>query len=162
MNSNKSFEIKYSLVSTSGTPAVVGAYDGSVNGNAVAAWDGKMGSYTKGEVYFETMNTNIHIVKWNVNNGRVLYDDIDKGTCSPDNACSKTWGLFAANYNTGYTNFSSSRIYYMKIYDSNTLVRNFIPCYRKSDTVAGLYDTVNDVFYTNAGSGVFTVGLNVN
>lgn len=41
------------------------------------------------------------------------------------------------------------------------LVRDFIPCYRKLDNVAGLYDMVNDEFYTNIGTGTFTLGPNV-
>ena len=49
----------------------------------------------------------------------------------------------------------------MRIKEDNVLVRNFIPCYRKSDNEAGLYDTVNDVFYTNQGTGSFTVGANI-
>jgi hypothetical protein len=36
-------------------------------------------------------------------------------------------------------------------------VRDFIPARMSSGTV-GLYDLVNDVFYTNNGSGVFMPG----
>lgn len=53
------------------------------------------------------------------------------------------------------------KIYEFKLYDNDILVRNFIPCYRKIDDVAGLYDVVNDVFYTNSGSGEFNVGADV-
>jgi hypothetical protein len=52
-------------------------------------------------------------------------------------------------------------IYYCQIYDNDILVRDFVPCYRKADNKPGLYDLVNDVFYTNAGSGEFIVGGNV-
>ena len=44
---------------------------------------------------------------------------------------------------------------------NDVLVREFIPCYRKADSVAGLYDLANNTFYTNAGSGVFVVGPDV-
>jgi len=37
-------------------------------------------------------------------------------------------------------------------------IRDFIPCYRKSDNVAGFWDRVEEKFYTNAGSGTFIVG----
>ena len=50
----------------------------------------------------------------------------------------------------------SGKMYYFKIYDNNNLVRDLVPCYRKSDNVVGMYDLVNDVFYTNQGSGSFT------
>jgi hypothetical protein len=33
--------------------------------------------------------------------------------------------------------------YYVKIYDGDTMLRSFVPCYRKSDNVVGMYDLVN-------------------
>lgn len=50
------------------------------------------------------------------------------------------------------------KLYGMKIYDNGVLVRDFIPCYRKSDSEAGLYDKANNVFYMNQGTGSFIVG----
>lgn len=58
--------------------------------------------------------------------------------------------------------YCEEKIYNVKIYTSGNLVRDFIPCYRKIDNVLGLYDIVNDVFYTNAGSGEFTAGAEIN
>lgn len=63
----------------------------------------------------------------------------------------------AGSFPAGYTN-AKMRLYYCRLYDNGTLVRNFIPCYRKSDNVVGLYDIVNNQFYTNAGTGTFTYG----
>lgn len=51
--------------------------------------------------------------------------------------------------------FLKGKIYYAKFWNGNDLVRNFIPCYRKSDNEPGMYDTINNVFYTNAGEGEF-------
>ena len=48
-----------------------------------------------------------------------------------------------------------------RIYDGDTLLRDYFPCYRKSDDEIGLYDIVNKVFYTNSGTGTFTKGNNV-
>lgn len=56
---------------------------------------------------------------------------------------------------------ASERIHYFKLYTGTTLVRNFIPCYRKLDGKPGMYDTVNGVFYTNAGSGEFILGPSI-
>lgn len=47
------------------------------------------------------------------------------------------------------------KAYSLKIYDNDILVRDLVPCYRKSDSVVGMYDTVKNVFYTNAGTGTF-------
>ncbi len=66
----------------------------------------------------------------------------------------------AGSFPNGY-GLSSMRLYYCKIYDNGTLVRDYIPCYRKSDNEPGLYDLVNNVFYTNAGSDSFTYGNEV-
>ena len=67
--------------------------------------------------------------------------------------------LHGNGYDVGYT---SGKVYYCKITVDGTLVRSFVPCYRKSDNIVGLYDLVNGVFYTNAGSGVFAVGADSN
>ena len=52
-------------------------------------------------------------------------------------------------------------LYSCKIYDNDILVRNFIPCYRKSDGEIGLYDIVNDIFYENKGTGSFLKGTDI-
>lgn len=49
------------------------------------------------------------------------------------------------------------KLYSFMMYDNDILVRNFIPCYRKSDSKPGMYDLSNNVFYTNAGSGEFLI-----
>lgn len=53
------------------------------------------------------------------------------------------------------------KCYGIKIYDNDILVRNFVPCYRKSDGAIGMYDSVSGVFHTNQGSGVFLKGEEV-
>ena len=69
--------------------------------------------------------------------------------------------LFAINSNGSVGNRSKMRFYSCKFYESGVLVRNFIPCYRKADSVAGMYDLVNRRFHTNKGTGTFTLGGNV-
>lgn len=50
------------------------------------------------------------------------------------------------------------RVYQCKIYDNGTLARNLYPCYRKSDSVAGMYDIANDVFYPSQTADLFRAG----
>ena len=57
--------------------------------------------------------------------------------------------LFALNYNG--VSYSKFRFYAAKFFDDNVLIRDYIPCYRKSDYKAGLYDLENNQFYTNQG-----------
>lgn len=54
------------------------------------------------------------------------------------------------------------RIYRCKFYENETLVRDFIPALRTSDNEIGMYDIVNDVFYTNQGTGDFIYGEVIN
>lgn len=67
--------------------------------------------------------------------------------------------IFAMNQGTFNSDqIARMKLYYMKIYDSNTLVRDFVPCVREKDSKPGLYDRINGMFYANAGSGEFLVG----
>lgn len=57
---------------------------------------------------------------------------------------------------------TTAKVYSIKIYNNqNTLVRDYIPCYRKSDNEIGLYDLVNNIFYVNDGTGAFIKGGDV-
>lgn len=53
------------------------------------------------------------------------------------------------------------KLWYFKMWDDNVLIRDLVPCYRKADNEIGLYDLVNNVFYTNQGTGSFTKGNNI-
>ena len=57
---------------------------------------------------------------------------------------------------------SDCYISYCTIYNAWTLVRDFVPCYRKSDSVIWMYDLVNNQFYTNSWSWTFAKWPDVN
>lgn len=65
------------------------------------------------------------------------------------------WYALKTQTQYGYSYYANMRLYACKIWDNGTLVRDFEPRRRNSDGVIGLYDKVNDVFYTNAGTGEF-------
>lgn len=65
--------------------------------------------------------------------------------------------LFAGNRAGTVSGKAKCRIYFFQIYDNGILIRDYVPC-MDSNGVAGLYDFVNDVFYTNAGTGTFIAG----
>lgn len=78
---------------------------------------------------------------------------------------SVNWSNLPANLNYCIFNISgqNSRTKYLKVYsckiwNDTTLVRDFVPAKRNSDDVLGMYDLVNDVFYTNSGTGSFIGG----
>ena len=76
------------------------------------------------------------------------------------------FGVFCNNYNstpTSYKAIKDSKISELRFVDNATGqdVFNPVPCYRKSDGVIGMYDTVKGKFYTNQGTGAFTKGADV-
>ena len=66
-----------------------------------------------------------------------------------DFTCDRSLTIGNNNGSTG-TRYFAGNFYYMKIYDNNVLVRDFMPCQNASNVV-GLYDRVNGVFYTDTG-----------
>lgn len=67
--------------------------------------------------------------------------------------------IFARNYeNAAAYKPSSMKFYSLLIKRDGAIVYNFVPCYRKGDGVIGVYETVNEKFFRNAGTGYFTKG----
>lgn len=78
----------------------------------------------------------------------------------------------SASYNLGISNSNATvkifksfnyfvgKMYYFRLYENNVLIMALYPCYRKSDNAIGMYDIVNNTFYTNSGAGTFTKGAN--
>lgn len=72
-----------------------------------------------------------------------------------------SWPLYFGGINengSGTDRPFAGQIYDIKIWQSTTLVRDFVPVVRNSDGVAGLYDKVENKFYTNSGTGSFGSG----
>lgn len=66
--------------------------------------------------------------------------------------------IFSGAGNFPWTTKASMQLYECVILENGTVRKQFIPCYRKSDGVAGLYETIERRFYTNAGTGTFIKG----
>lgn len=104
---------------------------------------------------YQKIDTPTNIV---VNNTGIYYNSILQETSNYENSVNTNLFLFRRANNTSY---ATAKIGIVKLTRNNSLVRNLVPCYRKSDNVAGMYDLVNGVFYTNSGTGTFIVGPNV-
>lgn len=93
-------------------------------------------------------------VDTNVNGVKILH-------ASAGNTASISICLLACNGSSGVSGIAdAARIYSCKIYSRSGLIRQFVPCKNSSGEI-GLYDEVNDVFYGNAGTGVFIAGPEV-
>ena len=63
--------------------------------------------------------------------------------------------IFSSNNNQWTKDLWKFKLYYMKIYNWSTLVRDFVPAKRKSDSVVWLIDMINKAFYTNSWTWTF-------
>ncbi len=156
-NNNTCYEIKYQTIPTTNYVGLMGA-DHNWGNTSFALWC-KHAAY-----YNSTISNNVWygenpiIMKFNkgilYKNGEKIWD----ASTSESFQCSYNIYLFGINRANTFTEpVSNLKIYYVKIWDNGTLVRDFIPCKNVSSTV-GLYDVVNGVFYQNAGSGTFVAG----
>lgn len=129
----------------------------STTTNYIASFTGRTNS---AQNLLSTIDDNKHYLNLDIYNKKVSVDEetpIDL-TLQPFDTELNYW-LFARNSNNSTNmSFAIMQIYDCKMYYSDVLVRDFIPCYRNSDNEVGLYDLVNKVFYTNQGTGVFTYG----
>lgn len=69
--------------------------------------------------------------------------------------------IFAANYNNSVAGGFGGNIYRVTVRRGDTVLRDYIPCYRKADGVIGMYEIVTETFLTNAGGGSFGKGADV-
>ncbi len=88
---------------------------------------------------------------------------VTSSSSSGCNMSSNTLSMYlgARNVAGAKNNAISAKFYRFRLIVNNVPVRDLIPCYRKSDNVIGMYDIVNNKFYTNAGTNSFTKGSNL-
>lgn len=107
-----------------------------------------------------TADTNKHTFDLNKNNYYI--DNVLANTASTSTfQLTTNLGIFNAPSTSSFQNTETfiGKVFSCKIYDNGTLIRDFVPCYRDSDSKSGLYDIVNDVFYTAVNTSYnFTVG----
>ena len=95
-------------------------------------------------------------------NKNTLYVDGELIDTATNSAFSCDYSAYLFTINNGGSALTSyptkAKLFSCQIYDNGVLIRDFVPARRNSDNVLGLYDIVNDVFYTNAGTGEFVAG----
>lgn len=85
-------------------------------------------------------------------------------TSSKNVAGSVPFALFCLNnyngYGYNYTGDSPAamKLKSFKIYEDDALVHDYVPARRISDGTLGVYDVIDDQFFSNRGSGSFTAG----
>ncbi len=72
----------------------------------------------------------------------------------------RTLWLFARNQTSNVKNYySTTNMWYCKMWDIDTPIRDYVPCYRKADKKPGMYDLVTKRFFINQGTGEFSYRL---
>lgn len=89
-------------------------------------------------------------------------DNVQIGTLSYGPASSLRFLIFARDEESTIKYCSAMKLKAFSVKKNGQYIRNMIPVRRISDSVLGLYDIANDVFYTNQGTGVFTAGVDIN
>ena len=77
------------------------------------------------------------------------------------NAQKSNIAIFCNSYGTGYASKRKMRLYGARISQDSKVVREFFPCIRKEDGVAGVYEVRTKTFLENLGGGEFVCGNNV-
>lgn len=110
-----------------------------------------MWAVNENAVTLEKVNIQAYNDNWYINGVNVATTKFSANNQAPIS-------LFGIFYNGSLFQRDSIKVYSLKIYDGDTAVREFIPCYRKSDNIIGMYDLVNGKFYTNSGTEEFIKG----
>lgn len=137
-------EIQFQETGTTGDKSVIGYY---IDG--VSYYQRAGGNSSKDFTYTPTYSYGTKVV----------------GVSSPNTQynASYYWTVFAKQRaTTTYDSYATAKVFYCKLYDNGTLVRDFIPARVKATGKLGLYDKITKQLYTNAGTGKFIAGPDVN
>lgn len=153
------FEIDFQLTSpgTAGYNSFFGSrQDGATNRFGCFNYNNIFHFMTgTGSTWNIAVDTNRHLIHFNsslfTDNGTEYAVSVPGGSYGSSN--------FYLMWCNGLSGGSNGYWYYAKFWDSEgNLIRHYIPAQRKSDSVLGMYDAVNNTFTVNSGSGSFTAG----
>lgn len=127
-------------------------YEQNLTGTLHISWGGTTSWSVVSSVHGDY---NVHTYDWNKNEFYLDNTLVDSTTYITFQ-CTDNLGVFSViqyPYSPfGQQFFACGRLYDFKIYDDGTLVRDFVPCINPNNVV-GVYDIVNDTFYTSVNQG---------
>ena len=113
------------------------------------------------EVTFGPADTEKHTFLLNSQNATCKLDDTTLNL-TVGNLSNLTGLITVGSVSANKQRVGNVKIYDFELISNNSVVRHLIPARRNSDNLLGMYDTVNDEFYSNAGTGSFVAGDDVN
>lgn len=157
MSDEMTFEVDFQLIEVIAAKYIMGVFN-------ISAFYLYAASASQ-HIYFQTafgtgwqntskvVDTNRHVFQYAISNGVMTLSDYGTAFFSRTVSVLSQNGILVA----GSSNAALSRCktYGAKFTVNGLLVSNLIPCVRIADSVAGMYDTVRNQFFTSAGSGSF-------
>ena len=154
-DSNTEIEVKFKAESTENNGCFIfgaGGSDYLTDGFELYPWSNKWDFNFGSNVTFRPDATT-DIVTFSFKNKQArISNSSTVVTYSNTTSPTKNLTLFGINRTTGLTTTGSCRIYYCKIWDNGELIHDYTPCVRNYDHKPGLYDFVENKFYTNANT----------
>ena len=160
-NGNTRVTVDFEGAAVPSVVALFGARTGMTE-NVFAMWlEGNQALPQYGNVVYDTKpitTTNTVRHTYDLNKGVATVDGSSVSFTNLTFSAGQSLTLLALNSNgTVDGRRPSGKLYGAKVYNNNTLVRDFIPAMNASGVI-GLWDDVNSTFYTNAGTGTLTTG----
>jgi len=157
------FELTFKLLEVTNGRYIQGVYLGNNGVFYLYVSTGSAGGYLQlayGSPYKNTTrraDTDKHLLRCEIieSVAHCYMDNIDVWSSSAVNKF-PTNSIFIAGSSMG-SSIIPCNTYSVKMIKGNKLIKEFVPCVRKSDSKPGMYDTVSKTFYTNAGTGEFIV-----
>lgn len=91
-------------------------------------------------------------------NGEIYFNDEMVGQSTYGNEINEPLYLFIRANNTSFATATMGRF---TIKNNGETKLDLIPCYHKTTLEVGMYDLVEDKFYTNSGTGIFENGQDI-
>lgn len=159
------FEIDFQLLDAVRAHYFMGAYSGS-----------DFYLYTSGETtpFFQTafgsawanttllVDTQRHKFVYQFENEKLVVRDSNTTILTKPKAGFTNHPILVAGTSHSQSMRIPCRTYESKMTKSGVVIQDLIPCYRKVDDTPGMYDLVSNTFFTNAGTGEFIVGADIN
>lgn len=169
---NIQVETKIEVASTSQDKSVFGSY--------IASGSSSLGGYYhltpyknkwywggnnaegNGGTYSPVIGTQYNIT-FNNDSGKIIVNDGELNPTMNLIGYNNSSLAIARRGTNANSRFGIFKYFYFKVYDKTNQIylRDFVPCYRKTDNISGMYDLIGETFYTNDGTGNFVVGADV-
>ena len=170
-NQNTNYEIKVQFTKNTGYPYIFGSQYATKD-RRFSLMEGSYNTFYyisnlhKQEINLsltaEQQTANLTIKKDGLN---IYIDDVKAGSftnttfTTPTSLTIFTCHFANGSIDTGHQFYG--KLYYLKIYDGETLVRNFIPVLNKATDEYGMYDLVEKKFYTSPNGAKFVGGREI-